>query len=168
MKTVVICFDRLLETLLIAALAVMVAVVGTNVFLRYVLEAALSWGDEVPQILLVWITFLGAALAFRKREQFEFDLLVRSLPGAVRRPLRVMTQILVIVTTSALIYWSGEVTVHIRQWAMPATGISRAFVYAACPVGCFFILVYAVHDLIKMIGRREEDLPGEEVRIEQI
>ena len=167
MKTALRCIDRVLETSVVAALAVMVAVVGTNVFLRYALSSALSWGDEVPQILLVWITFLGAALAIRKHEQFEFDLLVRSLPRGPALALRVATQVLVIVTTAALIYWSGEVTVHICQWVMPATGISRAFVYAACPVGCCFILLYAVDDLIATVrGRGEEtEEAAEEIRI---
>lgn len=157
MKRVLSLLDRLLEAALAAALAAMVLTVGANVFLRYVIGSALSWGDEVPQILLVWITFLGAALAIRRGEQFELDLLVESLPTAVARPLRMATQLLVVLMTTAVIYWSSEVALRIVPWVMPATGISRALVYAACPVGCSFILVYTLYDLAVLIRSPGKD-----------
>ena len=115
--------------------------------------------------VLVWITFLGAALAIRKREQFAFDLLVHALPRPLALPLRMTTQILVITMTGALIYWGTEVTIQIRGWVMPATGISRALVYAACPVGCCFILLYSVQELIQTILGHEEETTGEEIQI---
>ena len=144
--------DKLLDVCASAVLASMTAVVAVNVFCRFVLSFSLSWGDEVAQILLVWMTFLGAAIAMRTGSHYAFDYLVRSLPELAGKVFSGLSQLIVIAMTVLLLYWSGEVTLHISKWIMPATGISRAWVYSACPVGCFFMLVYAVRNFVSELN----------------
>ncbi|MFC1606781.1 TRAP transporter small permease [Candidatus Latescibacterota bacterium] len=141
--------DRTLEALVAAVLAVMTVIVSANVFCRFILSFSLSWGDETAQVCLVWITFLGSALAMRSRSHYAFDYLVKSLPVRAGYVITMVSQVVVIIMTAVLLYWSVETTVEIRQWIMPATGISRAWVYGVCPVGCFFMLIYAVRNLMK-------------------
>ena len=140
--------DKLLDVCASVVLASMTAIVAVNVFCRFVLSFSLSWGDEAAQILLVWMTFLGAAIAMRTGSHYAFDYLVRSLPERAGKFFSGLSQLIVIAMTALLLYWSGAVTVHISEWIMPATGISRAWVYSACPVGCFFMLVYAVRNFV--------------------
>lgn len=52
--------DVTLDALLFAALAAMAGIVFVNVFCRFVLKFSLSWADEMAQVLMVWLTFLGA------------------------------------------------------------------------------------------------------------
>jgi tripartite ATP-independent transporter DctM subunit len=54
--------DRLLDTSLWMILAAMAVIVSANVFCRFLLGFSIYWGDEVAQVLLVWLTFLGAAV----------------------------------------------------------------------------------------------------------
>ena len=65
--------DRTLETLLFVTLASMTAVVAANVFCRFILNFSLSWGDELAQVLMVWMTFLGAAVGMRDKAHYAFD-----------------------------------------------------------------------------------------------
>jgi len=139
--------DRVLEAMLCVALAVMVAVVFANVFCRFILHFSLSWGDELALVLMVWLTFLGAALAVRDESHYAFDYLLRSLPGRARRPFAIFSQLIALAAIVCLLYWSTEVTLSIRRWVMPAMGFSRSLVYGACPVGCLFMLAYALRTL---------------------
>ncbi|MBN1293627.1 MAG: TRAP transporter small permease [Candidatus Latescibacteria bacterium] len=141
--------DRLLDICVSVVLASMTAVVTVNVFCRFVLSFSLSWGDEVAQILLVWMTFLGAAVAMRTGAHYAFDYLVRSIPDAPGRFFSGLSQLIVIAMTFLLAYWGIQVTIQISGWIMPATGISRAWVYSACPVGSVFMLLYAVKNFVK-------------------
>jgi TRAP-type C4-dicarboxylate transport system permease small subunit len=43
-----------------------------------------------------------------------------------------------------LAYFGTIVAVKVSDWIMPATEISRALVYGACPVGSLFMLYYAL------------------------
>ena len=47
-----------------------------------------------------------------------------------------------------LLWGSVVVTEGIVGWIMPAMEFSRAWIYGACPVGCIFMLVYCITDLI--------------------
>lgn len=156
--------DRLLETLLLVTLASMVIVVASNVFCRFILRYSLSWGDETAQILLVWMTFLGAAVVTRDRGHFAFDYLVGNLPERAKRLAVIFNNMVVLAATAGLLYWSSIVTWQIRHWIMPATEISRAWVYVACPLGCIFILAYAARNFIyDLQGRHIEPVEEEHI-----
>ena len=47
-----------------------------GVFSRYVLHATFRWYDEVARLCFVWIIFLGAAVAVRRRLHFRMHLVV--------------------------------------------------------------------------------------------
>jgi TRAP-type C4-dicarboxylate transport system permease small subunit len=140
--------DRVLDLLLFAVLASMAGIVFVNVFCRFVLQFSLSWADELAQVLMVWLTFLGAGVAMRDRLHYAFDYLVRSLPWRWQRRVVILGYLLSIAMTLALIYWSAKVSLLITDWVMPATGMPRSWVYAACPVGCTFLLIYQIRNLL--------------------
>jgi len=144
--------DTVLDWTIFGALAGLTIVVALNVFCRFVLRFSLSWADETAMILLVWLTFLGAAVAMRDRMHYAFDYVVQRLPLAGQRVLRIATIVLCMAMTVLLVYWSGKVVFLITDWVMPATGIRRSWVYAACPVGGLFLLYYQWRHLVEAVG----------------
>jgi TRAP-type C4-dicarboxylate transport system permease small subunit len=136
--------DKLLETLLWIILAVMSLLVGANVFCRFVLNQSLYWGDEVAQILLVWLTFLGAAIAVREDQHYYLNYLSRMLTGRARCTLAMIRHAASVAAILILLYYSSIVSLRVHDWIMPATEISRALVYGACPLGSCFMLYYAL------------------------
>ena len=143
--------DKTLDYLLFVILAAMAIVMATNVFCRFFLKFSLYWGDELTQVLMVWLTFLGAAVGIREHAHYRFDYLSRRLSGRAKRLYMLFSKIIVLVAIVLLLYWSTITTIGIRTWIMPAMEYSRAWVYGACPVGCLFMLIYSVRDLISLI-----------------
>jgi len=139
--------DRLLNSLLFLTLVTMVTVVSANVFCRFLLSFSIYWGDELAQILLVWMTFLGAAVAVRDKGHYVFDYLVSRLPGKWRTGTMILGHLISIMAILLLLVYGAQVTLGIRTWIMPALEISRSFVYGACPIGCSFMLIYALRHL---------------------
>lgn len=154
--------DSALDFLLFLALAGMTGVVALNVFCRFVLAFSLSWADETAMMLMGWLTFLGAAAAMRDRMHYAFDYLVRRLPPKARWSVRVGAQIVGLVLTALLFYWSIQVVTLITDWVMPATGVRRAWVYAACPVGCVFLFYYQIRNLRADWRRSQVESAGRE------
>lgn len=130
----------------------MTFVVAANVFCRFLLDFSLYWADETAQILLVWLTFLGAALAVREKSHYVLNFLLEKLSGKTRRFFNMLQQVLSISTILILLYYSTIVTWQIKNWVMPATEISRALVYIACPIGSLLMLYYS----IKIVYTRDE------------
>jgi TRAP-type C4-dicarboxylate transport system permease small subunit len=156
--------DKTLNFLLLVILAAMVVVVGSNVFCRFILNFSLTWGEEVAQILMLYLTFFGAAVAMRENSHYAFEYLIQSLPPRPARVFLALRWVLVILMSILLTYWGAVATVAIREWIMPATGVTRSLVYGACPAGCFLVLLYAARGFFldmkePSVRRREEKTP---------
>ena len=143
--------DKTINFALFVVLAVMVTIMACNVFCRFVLQFSIYWADELAQSLLVWLTFLGAAVAIRESSHYAFDTIQSLLKGASLKVYQILGNVIVILMVSAMLYWSTVVTIGIRIWIMPAMEISRALIYAACPAGCIFMLIYSFQNLIKIL-----------------
>src|SRR5881392_924021 len=74
-------------------------IVVAAVVARYGFGQAVSWTEEVPRYLLIWISFLAAAVGVLLRDHVGFDVLFNALPRPARRVLGV--------TLSALILMFG-------------------------------------------------------------
>ncbi|MEP2531409.1 TRAP transporter small permease subunit [Shimia sp.] len=72
------------------ALALMVIVILTQVFCRYVLNSALPWPDEAARFLMLWMTGLVAPSAYRWGGFVSIDMLASALPKAVAAALTIV------------------------------------------------------------------------------
>ena len=72
-------YCRLLEALMVIALALMVVLVFTNVVLRYAFDSGIAVSEELSRWLFVWLTFLGAIVALHERAHLGTDILVTRL-----------------------------------------------------------------------------------------
>ncbi len=72
-------YCQFISYLIAAALAVMVALVFGNVFMRYAFNSGFSVSEELSRWLFVWLTFLGAIVALRDNGHLGTDMLVGRL-----------------------------------------------------------------------------------------
>jgi TRAP-type C4-dicarboxylate transport system permease small subunit len=72
-------YCRVLEGLIVAALAAMVVMVFGNVVLRYAFNSGITLSEELSRWLFVWMIFLGAVVAIRENAHLGTDLLVGRL-----------------------------------------------------------------------------------------
>lgn len=77
----------------IAAVAGMAIVVNLQIFARYLLHAPFIWPEEVARLLLVWMTFIGAAALARRSGDLAVDTFVEMLPRVPRRALEMTRDI---------------------------------------------------------------------------
>ena len=75
-----------------AILATMIPLVCIQVFCRYVLNAPITWSEELATYLFAWLIFFGATVTVRRNEVPALRIIVKSLPPrrrpspAIRRP----------------------------------------------------------------------------------
>jgi TRAP-type C4-dicarboxylate transport system permease small subunit len=73
--------DRLEQTLLVILLSVMILIAFLQIVLRNVFATGLAWGDPLVRNLVLWVGFIGAALATREGKHINIDLFSRWLPS---------------------------------------------------------------------------------------
>lgn len=73
------CIARLEQGLLAVFLSLMVIVAFLQIVLRNFLATGFSWGDEVVRYCVIWVGFLGAALATKEGKHISMDVVSRWL-----------------------------------------------------------------------------------------
>lgn len=133
-----------IETLLILGMVCVVVVAGLQVFFRYVVGASLSWSEELLRYTMIWITYLGAGLAYSRGEIFGMNMLVNRLPTKAAALVIFLARLLV-VGMMAIIIWYG----WIFAWTTRATGavalpLSMFWLHISVVVGAVLLLFHVI------------------------
>lgn len=143
---------RAAEIVLALIALALLGAVSVSVFYRYVLNDSLAWGDELPSMLLVWLTFLGAAVITRDNENLNFDGVVKLLPMLGQRICAAFNAVLILIFLGYMT-WHGWLIAD-QSWARNAITIpvSMGIVRLIVPIsGALMMLVYAL-DLIRILS----------------
>ncbi|WP_448384642.1 TRAP transporter small permease [Desulfosoma sp.] len=122
----------------------MALVTGLQVFFRYGLNHSLFWSEEVGRILLVWITFLGATVAYRRKAHVGIDVAVRRLAPAARRALERFLLGLSGVFFVVLIAYGLRFIRFIAHQKTAALGLPMGLPYTVIPLSGVVFLIHAV------------------------
>lgn len=75
-----------LEEVLCAVLfAIMSVVTCANIFTRYLLKYSFAFTEELVVSFFVWLTLLGAAIAFREQSNLGFSFIIDRLPQRIQK-----------------------------------------------------------------------------------
>jgi len=88
--------ERCVEALMAVDLALIVILVFSNVVGRYGFGSGFAGAEEVSRLLFVWLVFLGAVLALRRRAHLGVELLQARLPRPLRRACAILTHVLML------------------------------------------------------------------------
>jgi len=105
-------------------------------FARYLFRAAPVWGEDVPRILFVWLTFIGAGAAIALGLNIRVTALVVRLPPGARRAVEVAMHALVLVMLAVLFWWSIPIVRLKMNVPITSTGWPAGLFALPLPIGC--------------------------------
>ncbi|HEY3394491.1 MAG TPA: TRAP transporter small permease [Lacipirellulaceae bacterium] len=150
--------DFLLSTLVIILFAALTLDVLWGVFTRYTREAGQArWTEELATVLLVWVSFLGAALVYGERGHLGLDYFVGKLDPAAQRLTDCIAYSLVLIFAVAVMVCGGWILVDRALDAnqlLPALGLKKGYGYAVVPLSGLFILFYAIEGAANALTSR--------------
>jgi TRAP-type C4-dicarboxylate transport system permease small subunit len=77
-----------------------------NVIGRYVFDNTILSADEIQIFIMVFMTFLGAAVVAWRNHHLRMDVLVNALPPPVRRLIKI-AELAVIVILAGFVLWNS-------------------------------------------------------------
>jgi len=83
--------SRVEQILVTILLTMMILVAFSQIVLRNFFATGIDWGDALVRYLVVWVAFIGAAVATREGKHITIDLLSRWLTGAGSITLRALS-----------------------------------------------------------------------------
>ena len=132
--------NKILRFIVIIMLSVMSVVVFAQVLFRIV-HLSIPWSEELSKYLLIWSTFLGAAICIRKGSLVGLEFLKNSMSEEKQKILQTILNLIVCAMLLFLInvgFWAVR-----RVWFQitPVSKLSMGLMYAAIPIGSVFMLI---------------------------
>ena len=142
--------------MLVAAvfLVTLIVIFGWLVWGRYVLNATPTWVEQAALLLVVWITFLGAAVGVRRGTHLSVDFVREAMPPAPRAALTVFAA-LALLFFGAVMAWQGYVMwERTAPRAIPLIGISEGWRAVPVSLSGVLIVAFCLDDLYRMLRRK--------------
>lgn len=155
-------FIKSLEVLLMVMVAVLTLTVLWGVFTRFCLGSQAAYTDELARILLVWVSMVGAALAFGVKAHLGVDFFVNKLHPEARKTLSMLVQV-VTVALALFVFIIGGWGLAMGQMGqqLPTLPISRGMVYISIPLGGVLICLFALENLVEIFKTPAELLSAQ-------
>lgn len=130
----------------------MALVVAVQVFFRYVLNHSLFWSEELARYLLVWLTFLGASVAYRGKLHPGTDVFFIRMPPAVRRALAIFVHITSIALFGVMIVFGVKFSYFVRLQISPALHLPKWVIFSVIPISGVIFLIHGLAFLVDEIN----------------
>lgn len=147
-------FSSIVARILLVA---MVLIISVNVFMRYVLDSGLRWGEEIALVLVGWFVFLAIPMGVRKRLHISLHLWRRPVPW-LDRILGKIASVAVIITGIVLLVYGNRLIANAMRSIMPASRLPSGILYFVLPLAAVLLMYEGVTDLIGF----ETDQPPDE------
>ena len=137
--------------ILISLTVVMFLIVGANVFSRFVLNNSLGWADELSRFIFIWISFLGAVIAYGSDDHVGLNFVIAKIPSAkIQNLINIITDILIMLVLAIITYY-GYIVATSATNVSPALYIPMTLVYSVVPFSGLIMMMINLTKIKKHI-----------------
>ncbi len=142
--------EKALTSILLAAI---VLLIFGNVFMRYIMNASLSWGEELTLWLFVWFVWLGVSYAFHTGHHVRITVLRDVLSERARLFADVVIALLVLGFLLVLTVECIKLIMmpFVASQKSVVLGLPIPILYASAPVGAGLSAIRVVQHLIRTL-----------------
>ncbi|MBX2856402.1 MAG: TRAP transporter small permease [Rhodobacteraceae bacterium] len=139
-------------------LVVIIVCFGWQVFGRYILNATPTWTEQLGLLLIVYISFLSAAVGVREDTHLGVSVLRDVLPPSGRMMMDTLADLVMICFGAALAFYGWSLAEFSIPTKIPLLNISEAWRIAPVVIGGAMISLFSLVRIIKRLsvsnGRR--------------
>ena len=136
--------DKSEDYLLMTCLGIMAIVLFMQVFFRYVLDAPLTWGEELARYLHVWIALMGIRFGMRYNGHLNICVIYQLFPEKVKYVVNILVHTFLAVCI--VVYFPGAIRFFLDQTTIlsPAMEANMGILHAPVVLGFIGALIQMV------------------------
>lgn len=148
--------------LLLVFYTLIVAVIGIEVFRRFVLSFSSVWGEEIARFGFIYLTWIGASAGVKNRSHIRIDLLYSLVPERIHAFLYIFADLATMVFAVIAFYYSLIPIMTSLEFDSVTDGlrISRTFFLIAVPLGFAMTMVRLVQNTLRDISDYRNGRPA--------
>lgn len=138
---------------------ILVVLTFLGVIKRYFLNDPFIWLEEVQLMFFVWITYLGAGIAFRTGSHVAIEFIVDKLPMAIRKVTEIIIAIIVLMILGYFMVRGFELLNQLMETNRSTNifNIPYSLIYSALPIGCILMIINYIIPTILFLKRNKEE-----------
>jgi TRAP-type C4-dicarboxylate transport system permease small subunit len=148
--------DSVLQKIVIGTMAFMLFFTFIQVVARYLFQSSLVFSEELSRYLFVWTVFLGLPVVAKRGGHMAVTAVSGKLRGHAARIVSVAAYVVSIAFMILMIVQGVGMVERTSQQLSPAMEIRMSLVYLAIPIGCFFMAVRIIADLVGLLRGKGE------------
>jgi len=126
-------------------LVVITLIIPWGVFRRYVLNDAASWPEPVAVLLMIWFSFMSAAICYRENLHIGVAILPNALTGTARIVLGFLVEACMILISLFMLYYGiNLVATTWHQVIAELPFISTGVAYLPVPLGGAIVALFVI------------------------
>lgn len=140
------------EYLLVGLMGCISLLIFVQVVFRYGFNHSLYWSEEIGRYTLVWITFIGASVGFKKKAHVGVDFLFKAFNENIKKWLTLISDITIFLLALILLVYGIKVAIFVHSQTSAALLISMSYPYSAIWVGGFLTTIHSFYFIMDDIG----------------
>ncbi len=125
------------KVILVALLALMSVVIILQVFMRYVMQASLSWSEELARFCFVWLIYIGISYGVKKAKHIRVEALLSVFKRKGKYIINMLAYLLFLFFAVYAVYYGFSIYSAIKGTGQsaPSLGVSMSIMYLGMPIG---------------------------------
>ena len=146
-RTILNAIDWAARGVVVAALIGEIAVVLTDITIRFLFTQSLLWSEEASRLCLTTLAFLGGAAAYRARHHTAIQFVTRFLPERLRAGVAVAVDAFILCVALTTLWVSFDLLNIAATSLTPILQINAAWLVLPFSVGMILIALFALERL---------------------
>lgn len=139
----------------VAGLLVIVAIVFTQVFGRYVLNSSPTWTENLALVLVLYVTLIGAAVGVRDAGHIGMESLLVLVPDKIRNRIELLIHALVVCFGAAMIYNGLLLGGSVLGYKIPNLGLPESIRYVPLVLSGVLVILFSVEHIVALVQGKE-------------
>jgi len=132
-------------------------IVAVQVFCRYVLNHSLFWSEELTRYLLVWLTFLGASVAYYRKVHPGIDVIYSRMPDSIQQAAAIAVHFISMTLFGIMIIFGVKFSYFVRLQISPALYLPKWIIYSIIPVSGLILMLHSLTFLLNEFKGKGRD-----------
>lgn len=132
-------------------LTVMTAIIGWQVFARYVLNDPPHWSETFCLLLMLYFILFAAAAGVRDGTHIGLVIVKESLPPALRKIAQTVIHFIVLCFGAGMVWFGTDMVVSTWTHTIPTLGIPKGLSYLPFPLAGALFILFAIELILATI-----------------
>ena len=140
---------RVGEIFSVACLVVLLVIIFSQVFCRFLLGFSITGSEEIGRYLLIWLTFTGFGVLARGKRLLSVSIIVDRLPRRPRSVVKALANAGSLFFLVVVCYYGFVLAGLTMRNVTVVTRIPMGYVYLCIPCGAALYILHLVIDILR-------------------